>query len=42
MVTWGNKDYGGDSSTVEVALIGVETIYSTERAFAAVLKMGLR
>ena len=40
MVTWGNKIVGGDSSTVQAALIGVESIYSTDYAFAAVLKDG--
>ena len=40
VVTWGYQDYGGDSSTVQAALIGVDTIYSTVRAFAAVLKDG--
>ena len=38
MVTWGDKDHGGDSSTVQAALIGVDAIYSTYSAFAAVLK----
>ena len=40
VVTWGNKNGGGDSSTVQAALTGVETIYSTDHAFAAVLKDG--
>ena len=29
MATWGAKAYGGDSSTVQAALIGVDRIYST-------------
>ena len=37
-MTWGGKTYGGDSSTVQTKLRGVETIYSTNSAFAAVLK----
>jgi len=39
-VTWGDKNCGGDSSTVQEALRGVEIIYSTNSAFAAVLKDG--
>ena len=37
-MTWGYKGYGGDSRTVRAALIGVKKIYSTDMAFAAVLK----
>ena len=40
VVTWGNKNVGGDSSTVQAALIGVEKLYSTKSAFAAVLNDG--
>ena len=40
VVTWGDKAYGGDSSTVKTKLRGVETIYSTRSAFAALLKDG--
>ena len=40
MVTWGNKGYGGDSSSVQTALRGVDKIYSTYYAFAAVLQDG--
>ena len=28
MVTWGNKNVGGDSSTVQAVLIGVGKVYS--------------
>ena len=38
VVTWGDQNFGGDSRTVQAALIGVDTIYSTNSAFAAVLK----
>ena len=38
VVTWGSKDYGGDSNNVQVKLRGVDAISSTEYAFAAVLK----
>ena len=40
VATWGNADYGGDSSSVQSKLKGkvVTKIYSTEKAFAAVLK----
>ena len=30
VVTWGDKDHGGDSKTVQAALIGVDAIYSTD------------
>ena len=40
MVTWGAKYCRGDSRSVQAALIGVVKIYSTFRAFAAVLKDG--
>ena len=36
VVTWGDSDYGGDSSSVSSALSnGLVVIYSTSRAFAA-------
>ena len=36
VVTWGHADWGGDSSIVQAELKqGVDTFYSTERAFAA-------
>ena len=40
---WGcdpDKDYGGNSAAVQAALTGVETIYSTWLAFAALLNDG--
>ena len=42
VVTWGNADYGGDSSAVQDDLndpvrLGVKTIYSTYNAFAALM-----
>ena len=40
VVTWGDKDYGGNSAAVQAALTGVETIYSTWFAFAALLNDG--
>ena len=40
VLTGGKESYGGDSSTVQAALIGVENIYSTGWAFAALLKDG--
>ena len=51
MVTWVDKDYGGDSNKVQVALrrvdkkystkyAEVDKIYSTEYSFAVVLKDG--
>ena len=39
-MTWGPQGYGGDSRTVQAALIGVKKISSTGDAFAAVLKDG--
>ena len=38
MVTWGKQAYGGDSRSVRAALRGVDKIYSTRSAFAAVVK----
>jgi hypothetical protein len=39
VVTWGNPEYGGDSSAVQVELKqGVDTIYSNRYAFAALMQ----
>ena len=40
IVTWGNPDAGGDSSTVRDQLRGVQQIKATDHAFAAVLADG--
>ena len=40
VITWGNKDNGGDSSTIQHLLKDVQNIYSTYYAFAALLKNG--
>ena len=40
MVRWSDNYYGGDSSIVQPALMGVDTINSTGYAFAAALKGG--
>ena len=40
VVTWGNADWGGDSSSVQAELTAVDTIYSTLYAFAAKLTNG--
>ena len=40
VITWGNKDNGGDSSAVQHLLKDVQNIYSTHYAFAALLKNG--
>jgi len=37
VVTWGSKDNGGDLSGRKKGLSGVKKIYSTSRAFAALL-----
>ena len=37
VVTWGDKGSGGDSSSVQTALRGVDKIYSTGHAFAAAM-----
>ena len=29
VVTWGNKNVNGDSSSIQAALIGVERVYTT-------------
>ena len=38
--TWGNPNYGGDSSAVRDQLRGVQQIQASERAFAAILEDG--
>ena len=38
VITWGNKDNGGDSSDVQHLLKDVQNIYSTHYAFSALLK----
>ena len=40
VVTWDHKDDGGDSRSLQAGLRGVDKIYSTSGAFAAVLKDG--
>ena len=40
VVTWGQNDDGGDSRSLQAGLRGVDKIYSTSGAFAAVLKDG--
>ena len=40
MVSWGDQESGGDSCTVQAASIGVEAIYCTYHASAAVLSDG--
>jgi len=40
VVTWGYKGNGGDSSSVQASLRGVDKIYSTHSAFAALLQDG--
>ena len=40
VVTWGDADYGGDSSAVRDQLKGVQQIQATFRAFAAILEDG--
>ena len=37
IVAWGNAHYGGDNSTVQDQLRGVQQIIATRRAFAAIL-----
>ena len=37
---WVDQESGGDSCTVQVALMGVETIYCTYHVIAAVLNDG--
>ena len=37
IVAWGNETYGGDNSTVQDQLRGVQQIKATRRAFAAIL-----
>jgi hypothetical protein len=40
VVTWGDPDYGGDSSEVEDQLQNVQQIQGTQNAFAAILADG--
>lgn len=40
VVTWGNSQFGGDSSGVQAHLEGVKAIYSTPEAFAALKEDG--
>ena len=40
LVTWGDPDYGGDSSEVQDQLKGVQQIQATYSAFAAILADG--
>ena len=40
VVTWSDKDFRGNSTAIQEALTGVETIYSTLFAFAALLNDG--
>ena len=40
VVAWGHSIFGGNSSNMQTALIGVDIIYSTATAVAAVLKDG--
>ena len=39
-MTWGDPDYGGDSSKVQDQLSNVQQICSTQPAFAAILADG--
>ena len=39
-MTWGNPDYGGDSSAVQDQLKGVQQVQATSGAFAAILADG--
>ena len=40
VLTWGDPDFGGDSSAVRDQLKGVQDIQASERAFAAIRKDG--
>ena len=40
IVTWGDADFGGDSSAVQDQLKGIMQIQATYRAFAAILEDG--
>ena len=40
VVTWGHDDFGGDGSTVQDQLKGVQQIQASKGAFAAVLTDG--
>lgn len=41
VITWGNAEYGGDSSSVESLLTNVQKIRSNELAFAAITDAGV-
>ena len=41
VVTWGDPDFGGDSSEVQDQLKGVQQIQATANAFSAILADGL-
>ena len=40
VVTWGDPNYGGDSSEVQDRLKGVQQVQANDRAFAAILADG--
>ena len=40
VITWGNAEYGADSSAVQDQLKGVRQIQATNMAFAAILADG--
>ena len=40
IVTWGDADFGGDSSAVRDQLRGVQQVQATDSAFAAILEDG--
>ena len=40
MVTWGGVNYGGDSSSVQAQLVGVQRLHATQSAFAALRSDG--
>ena len=42
VVTWGEADYGGDSTAVQDQLTNVQNIQATDTAFAAILGDGSR
>ena len=39
-MTWGNGQYGGDSTTVREQLVRVQNVQATDSAFAAILESG--
>ena len=36
VITWGNPDYGGDSSRIQNKLINIQNIYSNHNSFVAI------